>query len=306
MDSSDGWQTAGGRRKQRSAPPPEHTTAGATAALLVAAVPSEETSLPGWDAGWRTAGTQGAGGRKARRRGRQAQQRGPDWQQAALQDARREVSDSAMYRNLCGALRSAGSGEGVEPATMAPERSEQLVVYGLGSLEAGNVTPRYQLALATLLAQQHLPALRLPPQLYDPVFTRDDRELLHSLGCDVIGEDEGGARAVGRTPTLFYLPHCEAKLCNALLGANWRPDALSRMAVLGNSFATIAGRWQFSSAAPVGQPRPDRVIQCVSQELVVEIPVSDAGFAVPSAFNDMSLHLFPHANLAAAAPDTWQ
>eukprot|EP00873_Tetraselmis_striata_P030011 jgi/Tetstr1/450275/TSEL_037311.t1 len=174
------------------------------------------------------------------------------------------------------------------------------------------------LALATLLAQQHLPALRLPRSCTTRIHARRPCELLHSLGLRFTHNPKAlvrvsawqartrAARAVGRTPTLFYLPHCEAKLCNALLGANWSPDALSRMAVLGNSFATIAGRWQFSSAAPVGQPRPDRVIQCVSQELVVEIPVSDAGFAVPSAFNDMSLHLFPHANLAAAAPDTWQ
>lgn len=41
--------------------------------------------------------------------------------------------------------------------------------------------------------------------------------------------DEGGSRKVGNTPSMFYLPHCEAKLCNALLEANWDASQLSNV-----------------------------------------------------------------------------
>ena len=37
-------------------------------------------------------------------------------------------------------------------------------------------------------------------------------------------------------PTLFFLPHCEAELCDNLIAANAAAHALGRVAVLGNSF----------------------------------------------------------------------
>ncbi len=57
---------------------------------------------------------------------------------------------------------------------------EEMVVYGLGSLEAGHV-PRYQLALALLLADR-LPKLQGPIQVFDPVFTEVDHQLLKEQG----------------------------------------------------------------------------------------------------------------------------
>lgn len=53
--------------------------------------------------------------------------------------------------------------------------------------------------------------------------------------------NEGGARRVC-VPTLFYLPHCEGALCDALLGANWESGRLPLLAVLGNSFGTYRDR----------------------------------------------------------------
>jgi hypothetical protein len=124
-----------------------------------------------------------------------------------------------------------------------------------------------QLGLALLLVERSLTNLSQPMQLFDPVFTEADQTLLTSLGCSVVGAqnavllelenlriggncelylvlvvaaligfDEGGARAVGSTPTFFYLPHCEAKLCDSLLAANWTPEQLGNVRTTAISF----------------------------------------------------------------------
>lgn len=53
---------------------------------------------------------------------------------------------------------------------------------------------RFQMALALNLAESHLPSLSRPMQLFDPVFTDDDRSLLHRLGCQVIGKEQAALR----------------------------------------------------------------------------------------------------------------
>ena len=60
---------------------------------------------------------------------------------------------------------------------------EEMVIYGLGSLEAGHV-PRDQLAFALLLADC-LPRLQGPLQVFDPVFTEVDLQLLKEQGLSV-------------------------------------------------------------------------------------------------------------------------
>lgn len=55
------------------------------------------------------------------------------------------------------------------------------------------------------------------------------------MPVQVMDEDEQGRR-VACAPTLFYLPHCEAELCDNLIAANAAARALGHMAVLGNSF----------------------------------------------------------------------
>lgn len=101
-------------------------------------------------------------------------------------------------------------------------------------------------------------------------------------------------------------PHLQAALCDALLGANWSVSCLGRIALLGNSFSSYVERWECggaSRARPAGagsgaaQP-PARLLQLARARAVIEVPVPDHGYPVQSAFNDMSLHLFPPARLA--------
>ncbi|KAG7549130.1 hypothetical protein ISN45_Aa06g000610, partial [Arabidopsis thaliana x Arabidopsis arenosa] len=46
--------------------------------------------------------------------------------------------------------------------------------------------------------------------------------------------NQGNKKAL--KPSLFFTPHCEAKLDSNLLEANWKIDGLSKIALFGNSF----------------------------------------------------------------------
>lgn len=76
--------------------------------------------------------------------------------------------------------------------------------------------------------------------MYDPAFTSFDKQLLQHLGFKVLEENEGCARKVAE-PTLFYMPCCPRWLYHNLLAANWQPEALAKVAILGNSFNSNAG-----------------------------------------------------------------
>ena len=110
----------------------------------------------------------------------------------------------------------------------------------------------------------------------------------------VLDANEEGRREATR-PTLFYLPHCEADLCNNLVAANSAPAQHACTAILGNSFAQYAERWALAGTAQAQhrKQRPAALLGAVEQGRVLELPVAESGFAVAGAFNDMSLHLFP-------------
>lgn len=45
-----------------------------------------------------------------------------------------------------------------------------------------------------------------------------------------------------QTCTLFYMPHCGKAMYNNLLWANWSPQNLSQVALIGNSFQSYMER----------------------------------------------------------------
>ena len=43
--------------------------------------------------------------------------------------------------------------------------------------------------------------------------------------------------------TLFYMPHCGKALYNNLLWANWTPELLTNLLIIGNSFQHVCDRY---------------------------------------------------------------
>ena len=109
---------------------------------------------------------------------------------------------------------------------------------GVGSPSV-SATARAQLALLPTL--QALSRGDVPILAFDPVFSATDVAILEQLGCKVLTEAEAGERSIQEL-ALLYMPHCEAALYNEWLDDNWSPDALSKMAVIGNSFGAILVR----------------------------------------------------------------
>ena len=132
--------------------------------------------------------------------------------------------------------------------------------------------------------------------------------------------DERGRRQAAE-PTLFFMPHCEQRLTEALLGANLAAGTLHHAVLLGNRFSGYLEQLQplqhqqqqlQSRQQPQQQhclERPPsqqqqqqrwdagdgggamaRLVECGA---VLEASVDECGFPVPSAFNDLGLHCFP-------------
>lgn len=165
----------------------------------------------------------------------------------------------------------------------------ELVIYGLGSPAGGYRAVHCQLAFALFL-QTQLPCLK-QTCAFDPVFSVLDKSLLNEYEITVSEQDISG-RYLAVTPTLFYMPHCDCHLYNNLLKANWGPHQLHKIAILGNSFHSYVQRWAHRPKKD-NADRPHELLAVSASGTAVELPVNEADFPVTSAFNDLSLHLFP-------------
>ena len=119
------------------------------------------------------------------------------------------------------------------------------------------------------------------------------------IHLQVLTHDERGRRVAHR-PTLFFMPHCEAVLTDALLQANLAASTLHNVVILGNRFSGYQQSWgmphRWRQAAGPGAPlpeRPDTLLRLCECGIVHELAVSECGFPVASAFNDLGLHWFP-------------
>jgi hypothetical protein len=95
------------------------------------------------------------------------------------------------------------------------------------------------------------------------------------------------------------MPHCEAALTDALLAANLQAGTLAHVLILGNRFSGYQRSWalphraQQAGSGVHGGERPDTMLALCTAGAVHEAAVSESGFPVASAFNDLGLHCFP-------------
>lgn len=117
---------------------------------------------------------------------------------------------------------------------------KELVAYGLGSLYY-NTAAKYQFALLLLLKSEIESNENIMLILvgYDPMWMQHDKEVVKHFGMKLIEKNEECCKNVGKTRTLFYMIHCDKHLYNNLLWANWDPDSLHEIIIVGNSFNTM-------------------------------------------------------------------
>lgn len=165
------------------------------------------------------------------------------------------------------------------------ESKMQMVIYGIGSIESYE-TPRLQLSLAILLKKKLNWIGDI--EVFDPILSATESQVLEALGCSVISVNEQGQRCAQK-PTMFFMPHCEAELYDNLLRANWRVDLLNRVVLFGNSFETYEQHVsEFKNSVVVDSARHILGIRQFTKEFRIKT-VSDDYFG---AFHDSSWHFF--------------
>jgi hypothetical protein len=113
---------------------------------------------------------------------------------------------------------------------LGSELKMQMVIYGIGSIESYD-SPRLQLSLALLLKRKFSWIGDI--EVFDPVLSTTECQVLEALGCSVLSVNEQGRRCALK-PTMFFMPHCESMLYDNLLQANWA--LLNHVVLFGNSF----------------------------------------------------------------------
>jgi len=173
------------------------------------------------------------------------------------------------------------------------EATLEVVCFGLGSFTKCPIA-RYQFALLVGLMERSVVSYSTP-ELFDPVFTAQDIEVIQRCGMRLVDKNEEGKRET-RGPTLFYMPHCSHQLVNNLLFANWTPDLLSNCIVVSNSFNNI-----FHTMPPrlLKQTLPfiDKV-KDIHQEFEIK-----NSFQYTDIFNDTSIHVFPNHKIRKCVLD---
>ncbi|KAJ3687673.1 hypothetical protein LUZ61_016837 [Rhynchospora tenuis] len=199
------------------------------------------------------------------------------------------LNDSEIRNGLV-KIRVPVSGSGLHPI--------RLVAYGIGSIEL-YPAPQLQLALVTLLSRQ-LGADVASAEIFDPVLSATECHVVEQLGFKVVTTNEHGCRKVTpETPTLFFMPHCEAVLYNSLLRTNWLPSNLRRMVVIGNSFREYV-RYVSEAGKCVGSVKIEKVAGCVLEstkfarevEVELELGREETDLGLFQAFHDTCWHFF--------------
>lgn len=202
-----------------------------------------------------------------------------------LPSLREEIRSHSFFSGLERALTDAHADLEASGLIGGVQSLSSMIILGLGSPEESRVA-RYQLALA--LELQSRIAAATPPRAFDPVFTAADVLLLQKCNIDIMTEDTKGSFP-GVQSALFFLPHCEAWLCENLLGSVG--SGLATSVMVGNSMSCYQEQWE-SFGSKKGRPRPNNLLELLLNGQVHEMLVPEKNFPVISAFNELAVHTF--------------
>ncbi|XP_076346926.1 SRR1-like protein [Tachypleus tridentatus] len=221
-------------------------------------------------------------------------------------DFQKEITDSNFFIRLVNQLKNVLHPRNIQQTILGKNGCEEnqltglnldnfhIVCYGLGNFSCC-VSSQYQLALLLgLKASFNVDNVLV----YDPVFSSSEIQLLKKTGCEVIIKNEEGKRSV-KTKTLFYMPHCGKPLYNSVLWANWSPDQLPLVVILGNSFNTMMCntpvKWLKDSVPYIVKVLPFK------QETIIK-----NDFRISDIFNDIAVHSFNREELLQVLSEFWE
>ena len=171
----------------------------------------------------------------------------------------------------------------------AAEPPTTIVSLGVGRFAVSRAA-RYQLALALLFRDELLSADESEPlHAFDPAWSALELRYMRERAgrCAVRPHNEAGRIALpGEGHCLFLVQHCPRALYSNLLEAHWGPESLSRLIVLGNSFAALADN-ATGGGSGAGIEAWCRVTRAAP--LVTEVSISSGRGELDHAFGGTSL-----------------
>eukprot|EP01083_Nonionella_stella_P229704 812724_1 len=237
-----------------------------------------------------------------------------------------EIQNSTFYKNLVEFLKEhkdsiSGS---ISPETAQPDSTSSqqnggsidVVCYGIGSMARSQCACK-QFALLLLLTGRteknaatsatsisQLGTSVRSIELFEPTFTPADCTVAREWGLTVLTRNEEGKRRVdGRT--LFYMPHCSRGLYNNVVWANWGPEQLQKIAIVGNSFSLCLEKENLIIGESHTSPAVSASLRRISQHgLLRELPLPSESDTV-GVFNDLALHVFPQNLLSSSREGAW-
>ncbi|KAG8217546.1 hypothetical protein J3R82DRAFT_5695 [Butyriboletus roseoflavus] len=182
--------------------------------------------------------------------------------------------------------------EALRGACVEPQK---VLCLGLGSPSSSREA-RAQLALLSYLcASSDMDAADV--FVYDPVFTAADRELFQTLGMRCLDHDQGTVHALD-CPTILYMPHCDLKLYERVIRANWTLQGLCNVVFLANRFRDYVDN-NAASRLETEAPCLMRLVQFTESRA---LPTSEA---FPGAFNNLSFQYVSRTPLSLQGDPFW-
>ncbi|KAL0580242.1 translation machinery-associated protein 20 [Marasmius crinis-equi] len=105
----------------------------------------------------------------------------------------------------------------------------RIVCLGLGSPSSSSIS-RAQYAFLLNLAESVCLSTPSRLSLYDPVFTDEDGRLFEEHGFSVSPD----LRPTGTEPIIYFMPHCDMELYEAVLEANWSEPQIRTLGLIAN------------------------------------------------------------------------
>ncbi|GFV19628.1 SRR1-like protein [Trichonephila clavipes] len=168
-----------------------------------------------------------------------------------------------------------------------------IVCYGLGHFTSCLIA-RYQLALLMILRDILQPSVF---DIYDPIFSTEEKTVLRDLSLNVLNINEGCKRTASNQ-TIFFMPHCDLPLYNNLLWANWKKEKLSKLIIIGNSFQ------KYNSFRTENFMKENAIYVYFASQFASEIKIKNI-FKFSDIFNDLSLHYFQSNDLSKVPNHIW-
>ncbi|KZT26499.1 SRR1-domain-containing protein [Neolentinus lepideus HHB14362 ss-1] len=224
---------------------------------------------------------------RRKRKGKTTQQHRPA--ERLLQQCLQELRDGNWVRECKQLVRDAFSQVG-----WTRIESVQILCLGLGSPSSSQNAAAQLAFLLDLCDDLSIPYARI--STYDPVFSEQDIGLLNGLQIRSLTENLNGKHEID-APTIVFMPHCDVKLYETILAANWTKKSLRNVLFICNQF----GQYEITIPQRTFKTEYPRLLRYKSHSESILLPECDTH---RNAFISVAVQFISSQRLCFLTQDT--